>query len=179
MGLRRRQEDDAQPKLLEVDASMTGSLVFRDPVNLQINGQFEGSLDAKGSLSIGPAAHVRVTLLQGEQITIAGTVEGPVTASKRLELLSTAKVTGNITTPKLVIQEGAVLQGACEMVKKPAPVSDRTWMTLDELARYLEIDVPTVQEWAKAGRLPGSQEGAEWRFDRNRIEVWIAQEKIK
>ena len=175
MALRRRAEEDAQPRLLEVDASMTGTLSFKDPVNLQINGRFEGTLETKGSLSIGEKAQVKATI-NGEEILIAGVVEGPVTASRRLELRGTARVTGKISTPKLIIQEGAVLQGVCEM---RATAGESPWMSLDELARYLEVEASTIMEWAQAGRLPAQRDGVKWRFERRSVEEWLAHEKIK
>jgi len=162
-------------KWLEVSASMTGSLTFKDPVNLQINGRFEGTLDARGNLAIGPQAQVKATI-RGEAVRVAGTVEGSITTSGRLELLGTARVTGKIVTASLIVHEGAVLHGTCQMIEGSA-ASDS--MTVDELARYLEVDAATVLEWAKAGRLPGRQDAGEWRFDRKRIEEWLAQEKIK
>src|SRR3989338_10245664 len=84
---RQKQEQAAGEKWLEVDASITGTLAFKDPVNLQINGRFEGTLDTKGNLSIGDKAHVKATI-QGESITIRGTVSGNVTATTRKELLA-------------------------------------------------------------------------------------------
>jgi len=175
MALRRREEE-TQPRLLEVDASMTGTLNFKDPVNLQINGQFEGNLETRGSLTIGQKAQVKATI-RGERISVAGSLEGQVTASERLELLSTARVTGKVITPRLIIQEGAVLQGTCEMEAKSE--EPRSWMSVEELARYLEVDASTIAEWTQSGRLPAQREGAQWRYDRRRIEDWLAQEKIK
>jgi len=163
------------PRWLEVDASMTGTLSFKDPVNLQINGQFEGNLDTKGNLAIGEKAQIKATI-HGELISIAGDVEGTVTASKRLELLHTAHMVGKVTTPKLVVHEGATLHGTCEMLQARA---ESQWMTLEELARYLEVDTSTVLEWAQGGRLPAQREGTQWRFDRRRVEEWVAQEKIR
>lgn len=174
MPLRRKPEEEM--RLLEVDASMSGSLSFKDPVNLQINGRFDGTLDIKGSLAIGPSAHVKATI-HGEEMSVGGSVEGTVVASKRLELLATARVTGKVTTPKLIVHEGAVLHGSCEMVASPGEAT--SWMSVDELARYLEVEAATIVEWAKSGRLPGRQDGAAWQFDRKRIEEWLAQEKIK
>ena len=178
MAMRRRPEDDVQqPRLLEVDASMSGSLSFKDPVNLQINGRFEGTLDIKGSLTIGESAQVKATI-QGESVSVAGTVEGPVTASQRIEILPTGRIVGKITTPKLVVHEGAVLHGSCDMARNDA-AAPASSMTLDELARYLEVDAQTIREWAQSGRLPAKQEGGQWRFDRARVEQWLAQEKIR
>ena len=43
------RKNDAHPqKVLDVDASLQGNLVFKDAVNLQINGSFEGKLETKG-----------------------------------------------------------------------------------------------------------------------------------
>ena len=176
MALRRQQHDEVQEeRWLEVDASMTGTLAFKDPVNLLINGRFDGTLDTKGNLSIGEKAHVKATI-QGETIAIAGTVEGQVTATSRVELLSTARLTGKITTPRMVMQDGAVLQGQLDMV---GVRGGSTWMTIEELARYLEVESSTVSEWAQSGKLPAERNGGGWRFERAKIEEWLAHEKIK
>ncbi len=176
MALRRdRQEETGAERWLEVDASMTGTMTFKDPVNLQINGQFEGTLNTKGNLAIGEKASVKATI-QGESITIGGTVNGTLTASSRVELLSTARVTGKITTPRMAMQDGAILQGTLEML---GARTDGKLMTIDELARYLEVDAGTVSQWAQNGRLPGQRDGDDWRFDRSKIEEWLAHEKVK
>lgn len=176
MALRRqRSEDSGGERWLEVDASMTGTLAFKDPVNLQINGQFEGALDTKGNLSIGERARVKATI-QGEAITVSGTVDGAIVASSRLELLATARVTGKVSAPRIVMHDGAVLHGTLDMIGAQA---DGSWMSLDDLARYLEVDVATVSQWAQAGRLPGERDSGQWRFERAKVEEWVAHEKIK
>ena len=68
-------------KVLDVDASMEGSLIFKDPVNLRINGRFEGTLNTKGSLMIGENAVV-IADISGDTIFIAGKVNGNVHALK-------------------------------------------------------------------------------------------------
>ena len=52
----KKQPNDSQGKILDVDASMQGTLSFKDPVNLRINGRFEGRLITKGTLTIGDRA---------------------------------------------------------------------------------------------------------------------------
>ena len=166
--------DGGVKKWLEVDASMTGTLAFKDPVNLQINGRFEGALDTKGNLSIGEKAQVKASI-RGESITIAGTVNGEVSATGRVELLATARLTGKVISPRVVIQDGAVLHGQLEMLGSSGSSS----MTIEELAGYLEVDAATVSAWAQSGRLPGERAGEGWRFERAKIEEWLAHEKIK
>jgi excisionase family DNA binding protein len=179
MALGRQKSEgngSAGEKWLEVDASMTGTMAFKDPVNLQINGRFDGTLDTKGNLSIGEKAQVKATI-QGETIIIGGTVNGNVTATSRVELLSTARLTGKIISPRLVMHDGAILQGTIEMLGGRG--GDGPWMSTDELARYLEVDAATVVEWAQGGRLPAQKEGGQWRFERSRVEEWLSREKIK
>ena len=175
MALRRGKQDGDSEKWLEVDASMTGTLTFKDPVNLQINGQFEGTLDTKGRLRIGGAATVKATI-RGEEITIAGSVEGDVTATQRLELSAGARLTGKVRSPRVIMQDGAILQGTLEMA---GTGGTNSWMTIGELARYLEVDDDTITQWAEGGRLPAVRDGSTWRFERTKIEGWLAQEKTK
>ena len=172
---RQKAEQSSTEKWLDVDASMIGTLAFKDPVNLRINGRFDGTLDTKGTLWIGEKAQVKATI-QGESITIYGAVTGQVTATTRVELQPGARVTGKVTSPRVIMQDGAMLQGTLEM---SGSRGDGGWMTLEELARYLEVDLATVSQWAQGGRLPARREGDEWRFERSKIEEWLAQEKIK
>lgn len=172
---RQKQAESGTERWLEVDATMTGTLTFKDPVNLLINGQFDGALDTKGNLSIGQKAQVKATI-QGEAITIGGTVSGNVTATNRLELLAGARMTGKVTSPRLIMHDGAVLHGTVDMIGDRAT---GPWMSVDELVRYLEVDAATIQQWAQGGRLPAQQEGGQWRFERSKIEEWLAHERIK
>jgi cytoskeletal protein CcmA (bactofilin family) len=49
--------------------------------------------------------------------TINGIVNGDVIASEKIQLGRTARVMGNVATPRLVIEEGAVFEGGCSMIK--------------------------------------------------------------
>ena len=175
MAIRRKGEEGMGEKWLEVDASMTGSMVFKDAVNLQINGRFDGTLDAKGNLSIGEKADVKATI-KGEAVTISGAVTGDIVATGRVEITSTARVRGKVVSPRIIMQEGAVLNGTLEMT---GSTGEAGWMTVDELARYLEVDASTVTQWAQAGRLPAQRDGNQWQFNRSKVEEWLAQEKIR
>ena len=48
---------------------------FRDPVNLRINGKFEGTLETKGNLIIGQTAVVKAGII-GDDIVVAGRIKG-------------------------------------------------------------------------------------------------------
>ncbi len=176
LGRKRVIEEPPREKVLEVDASMQGTLAFRDPVNLRINGRFEGTLETAGSLFIGEGAEVKATI-HGELIIVGGNLTGDVVATKRLELIPPAKVSGKITTPSLVVREGAVLDGQVEM--RGVKSASGGLVSAEEIAHYLEVDVASVTEWAAAGRLPAQRDGNAWKFDRAKVDEWLAQEKTK
>ncbi|MDD5431788.1 MAG: polymer-forming cytoskeletal protein [Candidatus Omnitrophica bacterium] len=159
-----------EEKTLDVDASMQGSLVFKDPVNLRINGKFEGNLETKGNLTIGNTATVFADIV-GDNIIIGGKVKGKIVAKERLTLLPSALVEGDICPAKLNVAEGAILEGKCLML--------HDLMNSEELARYLEVDLNSIMEWANSGRMPGSKEGSDWRFERKAIDSWVASGKIE
>ena len=168
-------------RVLDVDASMQGSLSFKDPVNLHINGKFEGMLNTKGNLMIGEHALVNADIT-GESIIVAGKVNGNISAAKELKLIAPACVVGDITTPLLSIAEGAIFEGNCKMLAHSGMVDDHkqtVMMTSEELAKYLEVEVGVISEWVNSGKIPGMREGDIWRFDRNRIDAWVAEGKIK
>ena len=178
MGKRDKKHEDT--RVLDVDAAMQGSLVFKDPVNLKINGRFEGTLNTKGNLMIGENAVVNADIT-GDSIVIAGKVNGNIHAIKELKLISPACVVGDIKTPLLSVAEGAILEGNCGMLgkSKEAPGSRYNMMTMDELAKYLEVDMGMISEWVNNGKLPGFKEGDSWKFDRMKIDEWVSLGKIK
>jgi excisionase family DNA binding protein len=156
-------------KILDVDASMQGTLSFKDPVNLRINGKFEGGLDAKGVLTIGPSANVTADII-GDSIIVEGKIRGKITARVSLELLPTAIFDGEIYTFRLIVSEGAIFNGKCQMLGEI--------LNTEELARYLEVDINSIFDWANQGKIPAVKQGNDWKFERKAIDSWIASGKI-
>ena len=168
--LRREKQDK---KVLDVDASMQGTLTFKDPVNLRINGSFEGRLDTKGMLTIGENVSVRADI-HGDEIVIGGKLTGNIIAAKSLKVLSTAHIVGDITTPGLSVETGAIIHGKCQMLTGRGNI-----FNIEELAKYLEVEASNIVEWANSGKIPAFKEGNDWKFERPKIEEWIAKEKAK
>ena len=180
--MRKRKQDaqQSEEKVLDVNASMQGSLRFDDPVNLRINGKFEGTLDTKGKLMVGQSADIKANI-NGESISVAGNINGDIKAAKLLKLESSAKLMGNVETPKLSIAEGAIINGQINMTgSSSAGDSSRgDWMTISQLAKYLEVDAGKVNEWVNSGMLPGTREGGDWVFERNKVDQLISEGKVK
>ncbi len=178
MANNNKKKDEVQEKILDVDASMQGTIAFKDPVNLRINGSFEGKLDARGNLTIGENAKVTANI-HGDNIVIAGKVSGDVFASRSLSILGTATLKGNISTPRLSIGDGAILQGVVSMQGVSATDGSDVSLTLKDVAQYLEVEARIIEEWANTKKIPARFENDHWVFAKAEIDHWIQQERAR
>ena len=167
---RGRRQPESQERILDVTASMEGSLIFQDPVVLRISGRFEGNLQTRGELTIGPQAQVNADLT-GDTIVIAGRVTGKVVARNSLKIIPPGVVRGEIWTPVLEVQTGAQLHGNVRMG------GQESWMSLQEVAEYLEVEPRVVEQWVREGKLSGTQEGGQWKFEKAKIDEWVSTQK--
>lgn len=114
------ERDKAQPQELAAGTSaflgkgsrVNGKLAFEGAVRLE--GQVEGEIAAEDTLTIGEGAVLKAKI-NGTSVVVHGTVNGDITARSLLELHATAKVVGNISSPRLVMHEGAIFEGQCSM----------------------------------------------------------------
>lgn len=173
------KKDKTEDKILDVDARMQGTIVFKDPVNLRINGSFEGKLETCGTLTIGENANVQADI-QGDRMIIAGKVTGDLTAAEGISLIPPAVVRGNIQTPTLSVAEGAVLDGQCRMLNlQGSEETGGKTLSLRDVAQFLEVEARVVEEWAAQKKIPAELQNGEWRFYRSAIEKWLQDEKVK
>ncbi len=97
---------------------LTGEATFK--AMLRVDGLLSGSVSSEsGTLIVGNNGQVDADI-KVAVATIHGAVNGDIVASQRLELGRAAKVNGNIQTPSLVIEQGAVFEGSCRMIQQKA-----------------------------------------------------------
>ena len=111
---------------------ITGEASFKSM--LRVDGRFSGRISsAGGALIVGAGGQVDANI-EVAVATIHGVVNGDIIASDRIELGRAAKLTGNIQTPSLMIEQGAIFEGSCKMVKaadKTAPKVERKENVID------------------------------------------------
>jgi cytoskeletal protein CcmA (bactofilin family) len=83
---------------------------FKGDGDVVVEGCVKGSLQTGGMLTVGPEATIEAEVQVGEA-SVAGTIQGNITVKNRLELRSTAKVTGDVVAQVLAMEAGACLQG--------------------------------------------------------------------
>ncbi|HEX6123765.1 MAG TPA: polymer-forming cytoskeletal protein [Pyrinomonadaceae bacterium] len=94
---------------------LTGETHFQ--MMLRVDGHLTGTVTSDGgTLIVGTNGQVDANVSVGVA-TVNGVINGDVIATEKIQLGRTARVMGNIATPRLVIEEGAVFEGGCNMIK--------------------------------------------------------------
>lgn len=91
-----------------------GSVFSNEALNL--NGELEGSLELRSSLSIGPNGKVTADI-KATEIIVAGTVKGNMEASERIILRKGAHLVGDVKTAGIVIEDGAFFKGGIDIAQ--------------------------------------------------------------
>lgn len=110
-----KKENDVKPiaKIVSTSSNLTylaedceikGS--FSSIGNARIDGKIEGTINIAGELVIGQNAVLKANI-EAQTITLSGEVRGNVKAKELLELSSSARLYGDISTKQLKIDQGA------------------------------------------------------------------------
>ena len=92
--------------------------------NIRIDGRFEGEIHTKGSLLVGHQAMIEAKVKAGS-VESEGTIIGDITAKNNVKLRSTAMVDGELKTPELYMEDGAILNTPWTLRMKNAKISGR------------------------------------------------------
>ena len=83
--------------------------------DLQIDGNVDGRIDLPNNqLTIGPEGRVKAEV-HAKSVVVIGHVTGNLVAAERIQVEATGIVDGDVKAPRLVIQEGAMVNGTVEM----------------------------------------------------------------
>ena len=93
-----------------VDASSELEGRLRCKETLRIDGRITGQIECEKAVLVGQGAQVKASV-DADEVQVAGRVEGDIAARRKITLERTAVVIGNLTTPGIVVEEGAKLKG--------------------------------------------------------------------
>jgi len=94
---------------------VTGEANFK--AMMRVDGHLSGRVSSSsGTLIVGANGKVDANIEVAVAV-IHGTINGDIIATQRLELGRAAKVNGNIQTPSLIIEQGAMFEGSCKMLQ--------------------------------------------------------------
>jgi cytoskeletal protein CcmA (bactofilin family) len=89
--------------------------------DLLIQGRIDGSVQLRQhSVTVGPEGEVKASIV-GRVVTVEGSVVGDLNAEEQVILRSSARVEGDITAPRVVVEDGARFRGGVDMVDAAEP----------------------------------------------------------
>lgn len=92
---------------------------------LKVEGRVEGNIRSEGQVLVAQGGVVEGDIFTHEAI-VGGEVKGAVAADKRIEVQSTSVITGDITSPKVAVQEGGEVNGVVRTVAPQASARPQT-----------------------------------------------------
>ncbi len=94
------------------DTVFSGTLSFNGVV--RIDGKMDGEVNTDDTLIVGENGVLEANINAGTVIC-RGKIKGTIKASKRIEIHTNSEVVGNISTPALLVENGAIFDGTCDM----------------------------------------------------------------
>lgn len=115
--LTQRRPDAPAPadntrSLVDHATAVTGKIATESDVTIE--GALDGELECHGRVYIADGAKVGARL-HAREVVVAGELKGDAVCTERLEAQPTARITGMIRTPILVVHEGALVDGTIIM----------------------------------------------------------------
>ena len=117
--------------------------------NLRIEGSFSGEIHCSGTVTVGEQGTVHASIV-ADQIIIAGKVYGDIAADRKILVMSTGQVYGNIIPGTLSIIEGGLLNGSVMMTEQPAP-NKADGLEMDTSASKIKNKRVSKQDTREAG----------------------------
>jgi cytoskeletal protein CcmA (bactofilin family) len=111
----KRDTADEILSILSDGVEFQGELSFNH--GIRVDGVVKGKIRSDACLVIGPKGKVEAEIAI-RRVSIHGEFHGTIHASDRVEILKEGKVHGDLFTPCLIIEAGALFEGKCNMLNQ-------------------------------------------------------------
>lgn len=131
MGMFKKEEDLSRlDTLIGNGTILEGTLTSRE--SICIEGTVRGKVLCEGSVIVGPKGRVDADIY-AETVLVGGEVNGNIVSKSKLEITTNGKLRGDIKTGSLIIAEGVLFEGKCQMMTE-----DHSINTTDETIESTE-----------------------------------------
>ena len=111
---------------------------FQSNANVRLDGTFSGALEVNGNILVGETAKIKADI-NARNISVAGAVRGNITG-KKVQVLRTGRVWGDIRATALTTEEGAFIDGKITMVGHESSAPDALLSAAENPAAPSTID---------------------------------------
>ena len=134
--------------VISSEVEITGTI--KSSGSIRVDGKLDGELHCTGDAIVGKSAQIKGNLVV-TSATIEGAVQGNVTAKDRIEMKSSARVTGDIRAKRLSVEDGVTFIGRSEVNPSGSPLSAAAPVTSEstESAGDEHAEAATVRSFAR------------------------------
>jgi len=127
MAVFKPREDD--PTMTEAGGDKVNTIIGKDTTfsgtlevsgTLRVDGVLKGEVNVTDTIAIGPTGEIDANV-KTKNAVVSGAVKGNIHATEKVELQAKANITGDLVTKSLVIEQGAVFHGNCNMKNPTQP----------------------------------------------------------
>ena len=128
MGMFKKETDLSRlDTLIGNGTILEGTLTSRE--SICIEGTVRGKVLCEGSVIIGPKGRVDADIY-AETVLVGGEVNGNIVSKSKLEITTDGKLRGDIKTGSLIVAEGVLFEGKCQMITDE-PQNNKTDETIE------------------------------------------------
>ena len=115
--------DDLEKSVIGKNIKFRGELIGNE--SLHIEGTIEGTVIMEGhDLSVGAGGELNANI-HAKNIVVEGALTGDALAEELIEIRRTAVVKGNLTAPRIQLDDGGKFRGSMDMVDTDAEMKER------------------------------------------------------
>ena len=123
---------------------------------LYFDGEVEGSIDLGGhALTVGPNGRIRAQV-RAKEIVVHGKVDGNLMGAERVELKRSAVMVGDVTTQRVIVEDGAFFKGKIEIQREAAKEAPRPEAARQEARAAMVAASPASSATPTVGAAQGS-----------------------
>jgi len=134
MGLFKKDDDLSRlDTLIGNGTILEGTLTSRE--SICIEGTVRGKVLCEGSVIVGPKGRVDADIY-AETVLVGGEVNGNIVSKSKLEITTNGKLRGDIKTGSLIIAEGVLFEGKCQMMTEDHSIN-KTDETIESTEQHI------------------------------------------
>jgi cytoskeletal protein CcmA (bactofilin family) len=139
-------DNNSAQSLISSDVEITGTI--RSTGSVRVDGKLDGEINCGGDAVIGKTATIKGNLAVNSAI-VEGTIHGNITAKDRIELKSSARVTGDIKSKRLSVEDGVTFIGRSEVNPSGtiSPIAGAP--TVSEAGEEEKTEGATIRQFAR------------------------------
>jgi cytoskeletal protein CcmA (bactofilin family) len=129
MGMFKKEDDLSRlDTLIGNGTILEGTLTSRE--SICVEGTVRGKILCEGSVIVGPKGRVDADIY-AETVLVGGEVNGNIVSKSKLEITTNGKLRGDIKTGSLIVAEGVLFEGKCQMMNEEPAISQSIETTED------------------------------------------------